>query len=394
MSYDFLPDKQQQQTQKPNAEAKPMPKTGGKKGGKSSGLEVGKNLFFDTYKNHFDAQNIFRVPAVKEDFILPHNYEVANRVFDKSEIDRYIRKNFYGVGTEADKLLNGYTNFSNRELLDKTLKISAEKIPDQLFSDIEKPTMNINDRFGMFSFDLAAMSMYYVYDYFTKAGVKVDANQVVKIKNKFYDQTTNTEVIQKIKRRKNGTPFVVSTNRKCFIDFENQKSKQKSVEIIVLNSFAFSEKVDNLIYNSIAAISVAKQLLLKGFKVKLTSLLVVKDKGINYFHLVPVKNYNETLDPNAAAYVCGDPRFFRFQGFKLIIKGYDSVKNKSPYALGSITSNLKEVSKIIEQDYVPNSFYEQADSRLYFGGSRNIKSVQNEVEQALVILKKNYGNKN
>lgn len=71
-----------------------------------------------------------------------------------------------------EKLIEGYTTFQNPKLLSETISRIDNEIPADLFSAIEKPKMKINDKFGMFSFDLASMAMTYVYEYFTKEGKK------------------------------------------------------------------------------------------------------------------------------------------------------------------------------------------------------------------------------
>lgn len=49
---------------------------------------------------------------------------------------------------------------------------------------------------------------------------------------------TMEKVEQRIKRREDGTPVVVSSVRKSLIDFEKKDRQDRSVEIMVFNSFA------------------------------------------------------------------------------------------------------------------------------------------------------------
>lgn len=380
MAFDFLPD------------TPPPPPKPNTQQGSGGSFGVGKSFFIDTYLNHMDAHLLFSTPPLLEEFKLKHNHDVASGIFNEYQIKQMIREGKIGDKTDYDKLIQGYTSFQNPKLLSDTLDDLDQEIPDALFSEIEKPKLNINDKFGLFSFDLASMAMTYVYEYFEeKTNKKVDANLVEKRKNKFYITGSKTLVAQKIKRRKNGTPVVVSSVRNCFIDFEKQDKKDRSVEIIVSNSFAYDLSSRSVIFNSMAAIATAKKLLLKGFKVKITSLLAVRNNGYTYYHFVPVKRFNQPLDINAAAYVCGDSRFFRYQGFKMIIKGYDFNDKKAPYSLGGVLSDKKEIAKEIETNYVPNSNLKQADTRLYFGGSKTIGNVKKEVNQALEILIEKYG---
>ena len=383
MSWDFIPDK-------------PEPKPNTTKGGSS--FTEGKNVFIDIYNNHLDAHTLFSTPPIKSEFNNVENYKVAERLFSSDQIKRFIDRGnkWYGDKIDYEKLINGYTQFQNPDLLNSTISKIKNEIKDDMFSGLEKPRMKINDRFGMFSFDLASMAMTYIYDYYNKNGIKVDSNYVKKKKDKFYFEPTNEEVEQRIKKRENGSPYVISSVRNCLIDFEKQEKQERSVEIIVNNSFFDGEEANTLIYNSMASVAVAQNLLLKGFKVKITSLLTVKNGNSKkmYYHFVPVKRFNQPLDANAVAYVCGDPVFFRYQGFKMIIKGYDNNKDVSPSTVGSIINDKKLISNNIESDYVVNSTRKQADTRLYFGGSRNLNQVKNEVNEALEILNQRYGKKN
>ena len=382
MEFDFLPDNT----------PPPKPSTEQSGGGKFS---VGENYFFDDYKHHLDAHLLFSTPPLEKEFILKHNFDEASYYFSERTLEGGVRNGKYGDNTTLQNLIEGYTQFQKPQLLNETLgKINSE-IKIEMFSELEKPKMNINDRFGIFSFDLASMAMSYVYEYFTISGnKKVDANNVKKVGNHFIEIPTKAKVKQVIKRRKNGTPVVVSSVRKVFIDFDKKSKQERSVEIIVSNSFMSKEKPVNIIYNSMAAIAVAQNLLLKGFKVKVTCLISARnsDNKNNYFHLVPVKRFNQPLDINAAAYVCGDPRFFRYQGFKMMIKGYDVHKHKTPSGIASILNNNRLISEIIEKDYVKNSDLKQADTRLYFGGSRNLEAAKKEVQQAIKILNNKYSN--
>lgn len=377
MNFDFLPNT----PEKPNTASG----TGGQ-------FSVGKNVFFDNYLNHLDAHKLISTPPQRSEFLLSQNYDLAKILFSEKTVKSGIFSNFYGNNTDFDKLIAGYTEFQNTQLLNDVIAKVDSKIPSDLFSGIEKPKMLINDRFGMFSFDLASMAMTYVYEYYDKFGNKVDANFVSKKGNLFYFE--NEIVEQKIKRQENGNPVVVSSVRKSLIDFEKKQKQQRAVEIFVVNSVAAKEKASDFIYNSMAAISVAKNLILKGFQVKVTALLTVYYNGVIYYHFVPVKRFNQPIDINAAAYVCGDPRFFRYQGFKIYLSGYDRNRVISPDSLGTPFVNKEIISETIEKDYVKNSTLKQADTRLYFGNSRSFADVQNEVEKALVILIKNYGAKN
>jgi len=372
--FDFLPD------------AKQKPNTSSWNGGVFS---IGKNVFYDEYTNHLDAHKLISNPPNREQFNLSYNFEFAKNMLDEERIIKTISSNFYGQNTDFDKLIQGYTQFAKPEFLARTIDKVDSALPSNLFSGIEKPKMKINDKFGMFSYDLASMSMTYVYEYFDSKGNKVDANFVIKKASKFF--FNQIEVFQKIKKRENGTPVVISSVRKCLIDFEKKAKEQRAVEIFVINSVAFKENADDFLYNSMASISVAKNLILKGFQVKVTSLLVVKNNDTTYYHFVPVKQFNQPLDINATAYVCGDPRFFRYQGFKMILYGYDRNNVKSPTGLGTIETNKNQIARSIESDYVKNSKLKQADTRLYFGNSRNLEDAQKEVLEAIKILNEKYG---
>ena len=386
MSFNFLPDT-------PKTPPPPKPSTSAGVGGKFS---IGKNYFFDNYENHFDIQRLITFPITREQFNLTENFLTAkDSLFKLSNIEYKIQNNWYGANTEVDKLFNGYTIFQNPTLLADTLKIIESEIPNELFSGIKKPKMKINDRFGMFSFDLASMAMTYVYEYFNNQGEKVDSNFVQKLGTDFVFTPTNEKVIQKIKKHENGNPVVVSSVRNSLIDFEKKEQEKKAVEIFILCSAWAGVKAENYIYNAMAGISVAQNLVQKNIQVKVTGLFTTKDDYNRvFFHFIPVKSFNQPLDINALAYVCGDARFYRFQGFKAYFMGWDSLGFIAQSGLGSSFDNLEVISQILEKEYIVNSKRKQGDSRLYFGGSRSIEEVKNEVKNAIKILELNYGNTN
>lgn len=384
MAFDFLPDE---------APPPPKPNTEEAAGGQFS---VGNNVFYDNYKHHLDAHSLFSLPPKGKEFNLPFNFEqTKDYYFSERTVKGNVEDGWYGPGTELEKLKQGYTSFQDPELLNKAIGQIDNEIPQDMFSAIEKPKMKINDKFGMFSFDLASMAMTYAFDYYNLKGEKVDSSFVEKRGSKFIYIPENEEVKQFIRRREDGTPVVVSSVRNSLIDFEKTSKQDRSVEIMVFNSFAVGEGARSVVYNSMAAISVAKNLILKGFRVKITSVLVVfhADEKKRYFHFVPAKRFNQPLDMNAAAYICGDPRFFRYQGFKMIISGYDQDKVRIPGGLGRIESNAKSLSLIIEKEYVENSSLKQADTRLYFGGSRSLEGAKQETQIAIDILNDKYAEK-
>lgn len=380
MAFDFLPDKK----------IDPNKQTGG--GGFAIPNSDGKtNVFFDAYQSHLDVQNLIKFPLDKSQFNHPDNYEVAERVLQN--IEHKIDGKWYGEEITIQGLREGYTQFAKPLILKGFLQKASEAIPKDLFSELQLKKVYINDRFGIFSFDLASMLMTYVYEYIDSKGDIVDANYITKKENLFIHTPSGKKVTQRIKKRPNGTPVVISHNRNSFIDFKKTQKKERLVELMVSLSFAAKENVNNLIYNALGAILLAENLEKNGYKVKITSMLIAYNSITqeNHYHLVPVKNFNATLDPNAAAYVMSDPKYFRYEGFKAIIKGNDIRKKTTPPSVGTIISNTTEISKAIENDYIYNSERLQADTRLYFGGARSEKEALNEIAKAVKILNEKHG---
>lgn len=349
--------------------------------------------FFDEYNHHLDAHHVFSTPPQRSEFRRNDNFETANDSFNLETLEYRVenRPNWFGENTTLENLVNGYTLFQDPDLLRTTVDRLEGELPSDLFSGIEKPTMKINDRFGMFSFDLASAAMTYVYEYFKiSTGEKVDANFIEKKGEKYYFE--GEEVRQEIKKRENGAPYVVSSVRNCLIDFEKKSKQERSVEIFVNNSYPARVSASESIYNCMAAITVAKNLILKGFQVKITGMVTTLHNAHAYYHFIPAKRFNQPFDMNAAAYICGDPRFFRYQGFKLIIYGADQVDRYMDSGLGTNIGTLDQVARNIEERYVPNSTRKQADTRLYFGGSRSLEEATREITRAVRILNQRYGN--
>lgn len=304
---------------------------------------------------------------------------------------------WFGPNTKLETLLAGYTIFQKPELITKVRNRAKEHLPSDLLANVEKKKTRFNDKaFGVFSFDMASMGMFYVYEYYNTKGQKVDTNLVEKVGEKYYFLPTKTEVFQQVKQNENGTPVVRSNIKKSYIDFEKKKKQDSAVEIFVAISFGANVNIEAAIYNALAATVVADVLSKKGIKVKVTSVLSVnqkvKSKPGYLFHFVPAKRFEDPLDENALAYVCGDPRFFRFQGFKMIIKGHDWINNKCDYSLGRSIKDLKFIQQTIENHYIPKSQRATGDLRLYFGGARNLSQSIEEVKKAATILSNKYGN--
>lgn len=395
MSYSFLPDKKKEEQPAPAPAPKPVKTNSGSGAGSQLVFDSvdskAKLYFFDQFKNHFDIAKLYN-PVNLSDFNLSSNFENFKRFFRKQNIEDYIKDEWYGQGTQYEKLVAGYTEFSNPDLLHKVIEQVKNILPNNLISQVPKPTININDRFGLFSFDLASNSMFYVYDYFDKNNVLVDANFVIQKDGIFIDTLTNEEVYQKIKIDENGNPKVISTAKKCLIDFSKKNKDRKAVELFCLCTCSANEKAEDYIYNSMACIAIAKDLILKGFKVKITAVFCYENdiNTARIFELVPVKNYNETLDINSVAYVCSDARYYRYQHFKAVYYCFDQSKLQVPSGLGYPIKDLPAISKQIEKYYVPNS-REKADTRLYFGTSRSLEAVSKEVRTTTEILNTKYG---
>lgn len=405
MDFDFLPEAQQDQSPQPTpGGAEPIPPTaqpggqepGGKPGKPGSGtsIKVGANYFFDDYKNHFEIQTIFDIPPIESQFRVKQNYLLVKEKFSEEVIKNRIRNDWYGLNTDYDKLINGYTLFADPEMLESTIEKLDGALPKDLISGIEKPKMLINDRFGMFSFDLASMAMTYVYEYLDKKNNIIPPDFVEKIKGIFINTKTNEEVYQRIKKRENGTPVVVSSVRKSLIAFEKKETDKRAVHIFITTDMDGRTPAQSYLYNSMAAISIVKNLIIKGFLVKISAVFVgIINKNIHY-DILPVKHYTDTLDINAIAYVCGDARFYRYQYFKAIVAGCDRIGEVCPSGFGGVISDVSYIAEKIEKEYIPNSKLKQPDTRLYFGGSRNLEQAKQEVKTAVKILDKKFGHEN
>jgi hypothetical protein len=233
-----------------------------------------------------------------------------------------------------------------------------------------------------------------VYEYFDENDIKIDSNLVHKVKDKFYNLLTKKEVFQRKKLTENGLPAIKSNVKKSHIDFIKKEKERKSVEIYILISYAYFEDAKKTLFNCMAGVIIAEKLLEKGFLVKINGVLSGTDEfDTNYHnHIVPAKNWNSTFDINAVAYVCGDPRFFRFEGFKGFIKGMDMVGDRAFSGVALMKNDVNVFASQIEDKYNPQTHNKIATTRLYFGGSRDINGTIKEVNKAVELLNKYYGN--
>jgi len=386
MGFDFLPDiNNEQQEQK---QQKERVKT-------SQSLSSADHVFFDNYKNHISLHNIRSVPPKISEFNQKNNFNIFENSFSENNIRYSINegKQWFGENTDYQKLVDGYVMFQKPELLNKVAEKVKDALPDDLFSQIPKKKIRFNDRgFGLFSFDKAISGLQLAYEYFDSEGEKVDSNFVEKRNDKFYFITTGQEVSQKRKLTDKGLPQASSIIKDSYIDFEEKSVMSNAVEIFVLCSVSGNTEVNQFVYNSVAASVVGKMLTEKGFKTKINIVVgtFLRNHKKYVHHIIPVKRWEDTFDQNAVAYVGGDPRFFRFDGFKAIIAGCDNLNLDCPPGLGRIIKEPLELKYFFETFYFPKTEKPVAKTNLFMGGSRSLQESIGEIENMAELLIKEF----
>ena len=138
-----------------------------------------------------------------------------------------------------------------------------------------------------------------------------------------------------------------------------------------------------MLYGGVSAVIMAELLIKAGIKVKINLVIgsaTESDRQKYVGCLIPIKQYDETLDRNVIALMSSDPRFMRYDGFKGVIASFNHFNLTVPVGLG-FAMNAKQIKSMLENSgYAKKS---QAQHRYYFGGTTTQNEALRDINQTI-----------
>jgi hypothetical protein len=187
-----------------------------------------------------------------------------------------------------------------------------------------------------------------------------DTSQLIEVDNMQYkypekDAIEKHIVEQRQVRDAKGNLKFATTFKKCFIEIPKVEKPLPRIDIIINSSFSSDVSAETeMIYSSMAAISIAEKLSKSGVNYRIIAAYPVNSVNRNkeVYTFVNVKKEGEAFDRNRIAVLLSDGRQFRFQQFKGFLAtqfdaGYNSDIN--PISIGR---------PITDSDRIKNSYLE------------------------------------
>lgn len=349
-----------------------------------------KALIKDDFRNLLEYQH-----WVNESFnnLSPLNSFQYER-FGKEKTEKIIRMGWYGDDVTFAELKEGVKQYKRPDLLEELYNKVSHEIEQVLVQKLKARKMKFNALgFGMFSFDRAALTMFRNPEYYSASKKsKVDFSEVKETKNGFTHKKDGSKIVKRWEEKPDGSPKIRTNTKELFAYFPEVPRDRHSVEIFLAGGGASKVKPEALLYAGVSAVIISELLIKAGFRIKINMVIGSADSDSrNKFVgcVIPVKQYDETLDRNIIALLSSDPRFFRYDGLKGIVSAYDHFNLKVGTGLGypMSASELKELFE--NSGYTKNL---QSAHRYYFGGTfteeEAISDIKETIEDIVNKLKK------
>lgn len=312
-------------------------------------------------------------------------YQIAEPYIDDIEkrVAEYARSEgitWYGTKDTswAGKPINQYAK--SAEMFTAFQSLSQSTLNVDIVDIDQKKTINFNDReLGIFSFDLASLGLYPVYEYYSNLLKRtVDPNFVESYENEkgerifyfvglpfvpkhevqydfdfagYYSKilgrvVSKNEIVEQIPTDpkdeityffperaeipkhdvqqiqsvdESGNPKFSSTFKKSFIQIEKVYKRVPRIDIIVPVSYSATIKSEEMFWNSIAVAAVAQKLSDSNvdYRIIASNTASTINGGKNNFAFIELKNDQQPLDINQLGLVVSDARVFRTDFFRL-----------------------------------------------------------------------------
>lgn len=310
-------------------------------------------------------------------------------VFDKRVVERRMADNPLWFGkTSFEEMNTGINTFQNPELITKIYNQVSDKISSSTKDRIKAKKVKYNPNgLGVFVFDRAAMGMYRMSEFYSPSLHQVvDERKVETTKDRYTLKEDGSPVINRLEECEDGRPKIRTTSKNVFAYYPPTPKDNKAVELLISCGGHVGVTSEQLLYSGISALVVAQMLEKAKVKTRISVVFGSSPDGYkssSYAAIVPVKNYDENLDINLLALLSSDPRFFRFEGFKGIIAGYDHFNAACPDTLGKGMNRDYLRQTIEDSDYAQKT--NLSPNRFYFGWTFSeadaLKTISESVNQ-------------
>lgn len=307
--------------------------------------------------------------------------------YGKDFTERMIRldSNWYGKGVTYEELEAGVKEYVKPELLDEIYNQVQHELNPVVTQRLKARKMKFNSLgFGMFCFDRAAMTMFRNEEFYSPSlKTKLDNSEVKKVAKDYKSKKDNSKVIKRWEQKQDGSNKIRTNTKELFAYFPEVPRDRHAVEFFISCDAPASTKADEMIYGGVSAVIMAELLIKAGIKVKINVVIgsaIESDRQKYVGCLIPIKQYDETLDRNVVALMSSDPRFMRFDGFKGVIAAFDNFNITAPAGLG-YAMNARQIEILLEQSgYAQKS---QAQHRYYFGGVTSEREAIRDINRTI-----------
>lgn len=278
---------------------------------------------FDSFRDLIDY-NESRIPLCSN-----YTTSIVRQFYNINEVrGRASNKEWYGT-KDPNLVLTDIWDFINAQNLNTKLGSLASSTTDITTAGFNRrKKMNLNSIFrGVFSFDLAANYLYpkkIFYSELFKSEVTEEAVESVGIEPNlrfFYTRDPKHEVEQKDVFDSEGNQVFSSTfdNAKVYIDLPKPPSEKFTVDLFVAINFLSDIQAKQIVWNALAVNAIAKTFSESNVEFRIWGISTTEQMGrpkVNLAQIIRIKDYQEAVDTNSIALICGDPRIYRIHLFR------------------------------------------------------------------------------
>ena len=310
--------------------------------------------------------------------------------FEEETARRTIKYSSEWYGKEAvyEELVAGVKEYARPDLLDELYNKVQHELDAKVTQTLKARKIKFNSMgFGMFCFDRAAMTLYRNEQFYSPSRKQViDERQVKKVGSQYKNHSDGSKIVKRWEKKADGTDKVRTHTKDLFAYFPEVPRDRHSVEFFISPEAAASVPADKMLYCGVSAVIMAELLIKAGVKVKINLVVgSAPDKSRKSYTgcVIPVKQYDETLDRNLIALLTSDPRFMRWDVFKGIVATFDGFKKKVPAGLGYAV-DAEQLKALLEGSGYTKNF--QAAHRYYFGGTFSEAAALRDISRTITHI--------
>jgi len=279
-----------------------------------------------------DYRNFIRLQS---DNLSTANKATLDYVTDIYTVQYHLQNpKWYGENVTYEELTGHMTQFKDPALIERIYEQVKNRIPQSISNKLQEKKMRFNDMAGVFSMDRFMMAMYKRPAFWSvKKQAYVPPAEVYEKENQYFLRIDNSEVEKHEK--------LSTHNKQLFAYFPTINNDSKSIEIVMVAGANANIEADEMLYTGVTGILIAELCERAGIKVKI-NIIIGSISGVNSASaIVPMKQFNQTIDRNVIALLASDPRVFRYEMFKGIICNYNKFGLRTPDNLGRLVTEQK-----------------------------------------------------